>query len=124
MNTLTDYLCRRHGWRKTTAIIGLPLLVVLIATIRLYQLLVSPLLGPRCKFYPSCSTYGVEALTTHGSCKGSLLAVGRICRCHPWQLGGINPVPPRGRWRAAVDLDGMPLPTQRTCSRKHDLVGV
>jgi putative membrane protein insertion efficiency factor len=67
---------------------------VLVLPIRLYQLLVSPLLGPRCRFYPSCSAYAVEALQRHGALRGSWLAVRRLGRCHPWNPGGPDPVPP------------------------------
>ena len=68
---------------------------LLVLPIRAYQLVVSPLLGPRCRFYPSCSAYAVEALTTHGPLRGSWLAVRRLLRCHPWNPGGLDPVPPR-----------------------------
>lgn len=64
--------------------------------LRAYQLTISPLMGPRCRFYPSCSNYALEALQVHGAGKGSLLAVKRICRCHPWNDGGYDPVPPAG----------------------------
>jgi putative membrane protein insertion efficiency factor len=67
---------------------------VLVLPIRLYQLVVSPLLGPRCRFYPSCSAYAVEALQRHGALRGSWLAVRRLGRCHPWNPGGPDPVPP------------------------------
>jgi putative membrane protein insertion efficiency factor len=62
--------------------------------LRAYQLTISPLLGPRCRFYPSCSSYAMEALQLHGAAKGSLLAAKRVCRCHPWNDGGYDPVPP------------------------------
>jgi putative membrane protein insertion efficiency factor len=62
--------------------------------LRAYQLTISPLLGPRCRFYPSCSSYAMEALQLHGAAKGSLLAAKRVCRCHPWNDGGFDPVPP------------------------------
>jgi hypothetical protein len=65
----------------------------LILLIRTYQLLLSPLLGNHCRFYPSCSQYAVEAIERHGPWRGSLLAVRRILRCHPWHPGGIDPVP-------------------------------
>jgi putative membrane protein insertion efficiency factor len=65
----------------------------LIVLIRLYQRLLSPLLGARCRFYPSCSHYAVEALQTHGLLKGSGLTVCRLCRCHPLNPGGFDPVP-------------------------------
>ena len=50
---------------------------------------------PRCRFLPTCSGYAVEAVRTHGALRGSWLAVRRIGRCHPWNLGGFDPVPPR-----------------------------
>jgi uncharacterized protein len=65
----------------------------LIALIRVYQRFISPLLGPRCRYYPSCSAYAVEALQRHGAGRGSWLAVRRVCRCHPFQPGGYDPVP-------------------------------
>ncbi|MCL2160677.1 MAG: membrane protein insertion efficiency factor YidD [Betaproteobacteria bacterium] len=63
--------------------------------IRGYQLGISPLLGPRCRFYPSCSDYALEALAVHGLFKGCRLMLTRILRCHPWHPGGLDPVPPR-----------------------------
>ncbi|ROH93704.1 membrane protein insertion efficiency factor YidD [Stagnimonas aquatica] len=66
---------------------------VLIAPIRGYQRLISPLLPPRCRFIPSCSSYAIEALERHGAGQGSWLAVKRICRCHPLNPGGYDPVP-------------------------------
>jgi putative membrane protein insertion efficiency factor len=66
---------------------------ILIAIIRGYQRFISPLLGPRCRFYPSCSSYAIEAVDRFGPVKGSYLAVHRICRCHPLNPGGFDPVP-------------------------------
>jgi putative membrane protein insertion efficiency factor len=63
--------------------------------IRGYQRAISPLLGPRCRFYPSCSQYAFEALETHGLFKGLWLALRRIARCHPLNPGGFDPVPSR-----------------------------
>ena len=64
-----------------------------IVVVRLYQLLVSPLLPPNsCRFYPSCSHYAVEALEKHGAWKGSWLAIRRLSKCHPWHEGGYDPV--------------------------------
>ncbi|MEK7840344.1 MAG: membrane protein insertion efficiency factor YidD, partial [Pseudomonadota bacterium] len=60
-----------------------------------YQLLISPLLGPSCRFHPSCSHYALEAIDTHGAGRGLWLSVRRIARCHPWCAGGPDPVPPR-----------------------------
>jgi putative membrane protein insertion efficiency factor len=66
---------------------------IFIALIRLYKLCLSPFLGNHCRFYPSCSSYAEEAITTHGAIKGSWLAAKRLIRCHPWHEGGIDPVP-------------------------------
>jgi putative membrane protein insertion efficiency factor len=66
---------------------------VLKYLIRGYQLAISPLLGPRCRFYPSCSHYALEAIETHGALRGLWLTVKRISRCHPWHEGGFDPVP-------------------------------
>lgn len=66
---------------------------VLRALIRGYQILLSPLLGPRCRFYPSCSHYALEALDTHGLPRGAWLTLKRLGRCHPWHPGGFDPVP-------------------------------
>lgn len=63
--------------------------------IRVYQVAISPMLGPRCRFYPSCSNYALEALRVHGTAKGSYLTARRVCRCHPWNAGGVDPVPPK-----------------------------
>lgn len=69
------------------------LIAPFVLIIRAYQLLISPLLGPRCRFYPSCSHYGIEALQTHGLLKGSWLTLKRISRCHPGNEGGVDLVP-------------------------------
>ena len=67
--------------------------VVFTALIRLYQWTLSPLLGPKCRFYPSCSNYALEAIQRFGILHGSWLTVRRLGRCHPWHPGGIDPVP-------------------------------
>lgn len=61
--------------------------------IRVYQLFIAPLLGPRCRFHPSCSAYAAEAITRHGAVAGVWLATKRLARCHPWGDGGYDPVP-------------------------------
>jgi putative membrane protein insertion efficiency factor len=66
---------------------------LLVILVRVYQRLVSPLLPPSCRFYPSCSAYAVTALERHGAFRGSILTVKRICRCHPFHPGGVDPVP-------------------------------
>jgi putative membrane protein insertion efficiency factor len=72
-----------------------PLTWLLVGLVRGYQLLISPLLGPTCRYYPSCSAYAVQALQTHGAVRGGWLAVRRLLRCHPWAAGGVDHVPPR-----------------------------
>ncbi|MFI0420447.1 membrane protein insertion efficiency factor YidD [Spongiactinospora rosea] len=68
---------------------------ILMGPIRFYRAFVSPLLGPRCRFYPSCSAYGLEAVAVHGALRGSWLTIRRIGRCHPFHPGGVDPVPSR-----------------------------
>ncbi|MGO4476145.1 membrane protein insertion efficiency factor YidD [Massilia sp. 2TAF26] len=66
---------------------------LLVRLLRGYQLLVSPMFGPSCRFYPTCSNYAIEAVRTHGAARGGWLALRRVCRCHPWNAGGVDPVP-------------------------------
>lgn len=66
---------------------------VLLLLVRLYRRLVSPLLPPACRFYPSCSAYAETALARHGAARGSWLTLRRLSRCHPFHPGGIDPVP-------------------------------
>lgn len=68
---------------------------ILLGLIAGYQRLISPVLGARCRFHPTCSAYAAEAIATHGSLRGSWLAIKRVARCHPWNPGGIDPVPER-----------------------------
>jgi putative membrane protein insertion efficiency factor len=79
------------------------LVALLVLPIRLYQRLLSPLLGAHCRFAPSCSAYAVTALQQHGVLRGGLLAVRRIGRCHPWNAGGHEPVPPARASRTTPD---------------------
>ncbi len=64
---------------------------LLIGLVRLYQWLISPLLGQRCRFVPSCSEYFIESVRKYGVIRGSLRGIWRICRCHPWNPGGYDP---------------------------------
>ncbi|GAA1257867.1 hypothetical protein GCM10009677_05540 [Sphaerisporangium rubeum] len=68
---------------------------VLLVPIRFYRAFISPLLGPRCRFEPSCSAYGLDAIAVHGALRGLWLTIRRIGRCHPFHPGGYDPVPPR-----------------------------
>lgn len=66
---------------------------LLLALIRFYQFAISPFLGQRCRFFPSCSEYAVEAIQRHGVLRGSWLGMRRLSHCHPWHPGGYDPVP-------------------------------
>ncbi|MEZ5614640.1 MAG: membrane protein insertion efficiency factor YidD [Rhodocyclaceae bacterium] len=66
---------------------------LLVLLVRIYRFAISPLIGRNCRFHPSCSEYAIEALEKHGGSKGTLLAVKRLSRCHPWHPGGYDPVP-------------------------------
>lgn len=73
----------------------------LVLLVRLYQRFISPLTPPSCRFYPSCSSYAVTALTRFGPLRGGWLALRRLGRCHPWTPGGVDEVPPT--WEARND---------------------
>lgn len=66
---------------------------VLVWLVRAYQVGISPILGPSCRYLPTCSTYAIEAVERHGALRGSWLALRRVLRCHPFQPGGYDPVP-------------------------------
>ncbi|MBS1197573.1 MAG: hypothetical protein H6R18_1358 [Proteobacteria bacterium] len=66
---------------------------LVIGLIGIYRYAISPLLGPRCRFFPTCSEYAAEAVEKHGVSHGSWLAIRRLLRCHPWNPGGFDPVP-------------------------------
>jgi len=76
---------------------------ILIALIRAYRYLVSPMLGEHCRFHPSCSAYALEACTVHGAARGLWLALRRLARCNPWCIGGYDPVP-SGKAPAVTDM--------------------
>lgn len=98
---------------------------VLRGAVRAYQLGVSPLLAPRCRFLPSCSDYALQAIERHGAAAGSVLALRRLLRCHPWCEGGIDEVPPllprRGGVRNAVAPSSNPfLPDGAAAGRMRE----
>ena len=66
---------------------------ILVIPIKLYQILISPLIGPNCRYHPTCSQYSIEAINTPGPFKGTWLAIKRISSCHPWGGSGHDPVP-------------------------------
>lgn len=68
---------------------------IFVFLIQVYQRAVSPFLGSRCRFYPTCSSYAAEAVSTHGVRRGGWLSLQRIGKCHPWHAGGVDPVPDR-----------------------------
>jgi putative membrane protein insertion efficiency factor len=103
------------GWtarRVAALVVRLPAFA-LIAFFRLWQLLASPTYGQTCRFYPSCSAYGVEAVRVHGAVRGGWLTVRRIARCHPWNPGGVDPVPPTGRTASDAGHDESVPPLRR-----------
>jgi putative membrane protein insertion efficiency factor len=67
---------------------------LLIGLVRLYQMVLRPIMPPACRFFPSCSDYALEAVRAHGPARGAVLAVRRLCKCHPFHEGGFDPVPP------------------------------
>lgn len=98
-----------------------PLTWMLATLVRGYQLIVSPWFAPRCRYYPSCSAYALDAVHSHGPFTGTVLALWRVLRCNPWSTGGVDKVPTREElpWRrrrmvssehvhAAAETDGPP----------------
>ncbi|WP_433465487.1 membrane protein insertion efficiency factor YidD [Spirillospora sp. CA-142024] len=83
-----------------------PVAAVLILLVRAYRRFLSPLLGQQCRFQPSCSAYGLEALQVHGALRGTWLTARRIARCQPFHPGGHDPVPPRKKSAAAPANSG------------------
>lgn len=85
-------MCAHHGDRRHQD----PVIArLLISLLRAYKRWISPLLGPLCRFHPTCSVYAMEAIARHGALRGSGLAIRRVLRCHPLHPGGHDPVPPR-----------------------------
>ncbi|WP_205163969.1 membrane protein insertion efficiency factor YidD [Arthrobacter roseus] len=82
--------------RALRFVYGCPRLVIM-GFLSVYRKVISPLYGPVCRFFPSCSAYALEAVTVHGAVKGCWLAARRLAKCHPWNLGGVDPVPAGNR---------------------------
>lgn len=90
---MTRQTSEKKSWSRLTALPGALIQRLLLALITVYRYTLSPFLGQRCRFYPSCSAYAAEALTKYGALRGSWLAAKRVCRCHPFHPGGHDPVP-------------------------------
>jgi putative membrane protein insertion efficiency factor len=88
-------------------VVRLPAALVVLL-LRLWQLVVSPVYGQTCRFYPSCSNYALEAVERHGLLRGGWLALRRLGRCHPWNPGGVDPVPPKARVASPSQPGGPP----------------
>ncbi|HSJ20951.1 MAG TPA: membrane protein insertion efficiency factor YidD [Nocardioidaceae bacterium] len=84
---------------------------VLIGLLRMYRFFISPLYGQVCRYHPTCSAYALEAVTVHGSIRGSWYALRRLASCHPWSAGGYDPVPGTGREASDQPSDS---PTDQT----------
>jgi hypothetical protein len=80
---------------------------MLMVPIAGYRRFVSPLLGPHCRFAPSCSAYALEAIRKHGALRGTWLALRRLARCHPFNPGGFDPVPPPVRHKRLSPPEGV-----------------
>ncbi|MGO1318560.1 MAG: membrane protein insertion efficiency factor YidD [Cellulomonadaceae bacterium] len=87
------------GWDRLTTLPAR----ILVTLLRVYQLVVSPMTGPTCRYYPTCSEYAVRAVRQHGLIRGSGLAVWRLLRCNPWSLGGVDDVPGTGPVASGTD---------------------
>lgn len=101
----------RTGVHQVLHWIGWPIRSLLLGLIWVYRHTISPILPPTCRYHPSCSAYGFEALQVHGAAKGTALTAWRVLRCNPFTPGGLDPVPPRGAWRPDIHPDGTPRVT-------------
>ena len=88
-----------------------------VGVFRAYQAVVSPLTGPTCKFHPSCSHYGIEAVQVHGALVGSALAGWRVLRCNPWSNGGVDDVPAPGERLFRLTRNNAAMTTDQTSAR-------
>ena len=84
---------RQHFVHGIASMISNAAVVALKVLVRCYQVVISPFVQPRCRFHPSCSHYAMDALETRGLVTGSVLAIKRLARCHPWSEGGLDLVP-------------------------------
>ena len=101
----------RTGIHRVLFWIGWPIRSLLLGAIWVYRHTISPMLPPTCRYHPSCSAYGFQALQVHGAAKGTVLTAWRVLRCNPFTPGGLDPVPARGSWRPDIHTDGTPRVT-------------
>ena len=94
---------------------------LLLLLLRAYKLGISPLLGQHCRFYPSCSEYAQQAIVAHGALRGSLLAGKRLCKCHPWHPGGVDPVPDADMNRHSPSCEPVPADSVQVRVSEHKL---
>ena len=80
------------------------------APVRFYRAFISPLKPPRCRFYPTCSQYALDAIEEYGAARGTWMAISRIARCHPFHPGGFDPVPPNPRKASTSDGESSESP--------------
>ena len=88
----------------------------LLAAVRFYQRAISPALPPRCRFYPTCSAYALEAIERHGAARGSWLALRRLAKCAPWHPGGVDLVPEARSRAAHSGPSGTPAAGHSSCT--------
>lgn len=98
-----------------------PAAKLLIAPIRFYQRFITPYTPATCRYYPTCSAYGVTALRTHGAVIGTALTIWRVLRCNPWSDGGIDHVPPKGLWRRRSEDNAVSAADEKSgCDCEND----
>lgn len=108
-----------HWARAAGRILRQLIIMLMVGTVRAYQYVISPLLGPRCRFWPSCSSYTIEAIQVHGPLKGGWMAIKRIVKCHPGNPGGMDPVPGGRSEQLCKEDDEQSQPPSSCC--KHHL---
>lgn len=101
------------------------LVQLLLLPLRFYKWALSPLLPPMCRFHPSCSVYAMGAIAVHGPWKGTALAARRLSRCHPFNPGGLDPVPPReGKTAEQLLAQSEPQLVARLTAAPHPMLGL
>ncbi len=107
------------GLRYAARLLRVAAVTVLLAPVHLWRMTIV-LRQPRCRYYPSCSTFALGAIRVHGPLRGAALAVGRVLRCHPWSAGGIDHVPPVRVEPPALPCPTAPVGSSANCSGARD----